>query len=130
MANKGEAVKEWIMDNAQSMTSSIEDSSMAKPDGFHTPAGESASAGATSTLPPPAPRSGLQLTAKPADFVEVGSMLFQEAESLLRSSRKQRLRIRLGRKTLAEMPLTTGAAGVFCLAMLAVALSRLTVELE
>ncbi len=88
--------------------------------------------GDTATLPPPAPVSPpkARMTMDTRDLVEVGAMLFQEAELLLRSGRKRRIKVRLGRKTLAEIPLANGALGVMAAAMLAVAVSRLTFELE
>ena len=78
----------------------------------------------------PTRTSGLKLVANTGDMVEIGSMLFQEAEAIMRSGQKKRLKVRLGRRTIAEMPLTTGAVGVMIAAMAAVALSRLSVEVE
>ena len=117
------------MDDTEQRTAAGNGSTGASSDGAGS-AGGTMAAGSTATLPPPAPDPGIQFLARPTDLVEIGATLFQEAESVLRSSRKQRVRIRLGRKVLAEMPLAAGAVGVMAIAMLAVALSRLTVELE
>ncbi|MBW3625440.1 MAG: DUF4342 domain-containing protein [Armatimonadetes bacterium] len=105
-----------------------------------TPLSEGDSPHSTSTLPEPDPQadrhaepqpaSALRLTANTSDMVEIGAMLFQEAEAILRTGQKRRIKVRLGRRTIAEMPLATGAIGVMLAAMAAVALSRLTLELE
>jgi hypothetical protein len=71
-----------------------------------------------------------QFVAKAGDMLEIGGMLYQEAESLLRAGQKKRLRLRLGHKTLAEVPLATGAAAVLATVMVALAISRLTIEIE
>jgi hypothetical protein len=90
----------------------------------------SSTSGSTTTLPVPVPQPRARITANSSDMIEVGAMLFQEAEQLLRTGQKRRIRVRLGRKTLAEIPLASGALGVMAAAMLAVALTRLTLELE
>jgi hypothetical protein len=83
------------------------------------------------TLPPPTPLSSkAQFTARPSDLVEVGAMLFQEAEEVLKGGRKRKLRLRLGRKSLAEIPLASSAVVVLATVMIAVAVTRLTIEVE
>lgn len=82
------------------------------------------------SLPRPAPPQGVRFTASAGDLMEIGAMLFHEAEEKLSGVRKQRMRIRLGRRTVAEVPLKSGALGVLALTMLGVALTRMTVELE
>jgi hypothetical protein len=75
-------------------------------------------------------RSGVRFPARSGDLLEIGVMLLQEAEDLLKGSRKKRIKFRLGNKTLAEVPLTTGALGVLATVMLGVALTRLTIDVE
>ena len=92
----------------------------------------------TATLPEPEPvteaisptEPKLKFTASGGDLVEIGSMLYQEAEAMLRSGPKRRIKVRLGRRTIAEISLKSGAVGVLVAAMAAVAISRLTFELE
>ena len=81
-------------------------------------------------LPVPIPKPAPRFTATPNDLMEIGATLFQEAEDRLQGSRKRHLRVRLGNKTLAEIPLATGAIGVLAAAMVAVALTRLTIDFE
>jgi hypothetical protein len=86
----------------------------------------------TATLPVPVPQPAptAKLTVNSGDLVEIGVSLYQEAENLLKTGQKKKLRIRLGRKSIAEIPLATGAIAVLAVAIAAVALTRLSVEME
>jgi hypothetical protein len=85
---------------------------------------------ATLPVPTPEPMPTARLVANSGDLMEIGMMLYQEAETILKTGRKKKLRIRLGRKSIAELPLATGAFAVLAAAMAAVALTRLTVDVE
>jgi hypothetical protein len=63
------------------------------------------------------------------DIVDAGSMVMREVEEILRAGRASKVRIKLGSKVLAELPVALTAAGALAVAIGAVVLSRLTVEL-
>lgn len=71
-----------------------------------------------------------QLLVGSGDLLEIGAMLFQESEQILAHGRKQRIKLKLGRKTIADIPLTMGAVGALAIVMIGVALTRLTIEVD
>jgi hypothetical protein len=63
------------------------------------------------------------------EILDLSASLLTEAEEILKAGRTKKLRVRLGEKVLAEIPLGLTALGALGVALLAVALSRLTLEM-
>jgi hypothetical protein len=72
----------------------------------------------------------VEQTKGPADLFTVGSDLLDEVERLLRAGAIKKVRVRLGNRTLKEIPVSLTAVGAVLIGILAVLVSRFVIELE
>jgi hypothetical protein len=72
----------------------------------------------------------LEQTKGPADLLTVGADLLDEVERLLRAGAIRKIRVRLGNRTLKEIPVSLTAVGAVLIGILAVLVSRFVIELE
>jgi predicted NBD/HSP70 family sugar kinase len=72
----------------------------------------------------------LEQTRGPADLLTVGADLLDEVERLLRAGAIKKIRVRLGNRTLKEIPVSLTAVGAVLIGILAVLVSRFVIELE
>ena len=72
----------------------------------------------------------LEQTRGPADLLTVGAELLDEVERLLRAGAIKKIRVRLGNRTLKEIPVSLTAVGAVLIGILAVLVSRFVIELE
>ena len=72
----------------------------------------------------------LEQTKGPSDLLTVGADLLDEAERLLRAGAIRKIRIRLGHRTLKEIPVSLTAVGAVLIGVLAVLVTRFVIELE
>jgi predicted NBD/HSP70 family sugar kinase len=66
----------------------------------------------------------------PSDLLTVGADLMDEVERLLRAGAIKKIRIRLGNRTLREIPVSLTAVGAVLIGVVAVLVSRFVIELE
>jgi predicted NBD/HSP70 family sugar kinase len=74
--------------------------------------------------------SRLEQTRGPEDLLTVGADLLDEVERLLRAGAIRKIRVRLGNRTLKEIPVSLTAAGAVLIGVLAVLVTRFVIELE
>lgn len=74
--------------------------------------------------------SELERTRGPSDLLTVGADLLDEVERLLRAGAIKKIRVRLGDRTLREIPVSLSAVGAVLIGVLAVLVSRFVIELE
>jgi predicted NBD/HSP70 family sugar kinase len=66
----------------------------------------------------------------PNDLLTVGADLLDEVERLLRAGAIRKIRVRLGNRTLKEIPVSLTAVGAVLIGVLAVLVTRFVIELE
>src|SRR2546423_3757459 len=74
--------------------------------------------------------SRLEQTRGPEDLLTVGADLLDEVERLLRAGAIRKIRVRLGNRTLKEIPVSLTAAGAVLIGVIAVLVTRFVIELE
>ena|SRR5438874_743147 len=74
--------------------------------------------------------SRLEQTRGPNDLLTVGADLLDEVERLLRAGAIRKIRVRLGNRTLKEIPVSLTAVGAVLIGVLAVLVTRFVIELE
>jgi len=72
----------------------------------------------------------LEQTRGPSDLLTMGADLLDEVERLLRAGAIRKIRVRLGNRTLKEIPVSLTAAGAVLIGVLAVLVTRFVIELE
>src|SRR5216684_99221 len=72
----------------------------------------------------------LEKSKGPAALLTVGADLLDEVERLLRAGAIKKVRVRLGNRTLKEIPVSLTAVGAVLIGILAVLVSRFVIELE
>jgi predicted NBD/HSP70 family sugar kinase len=72
----------------------------------------------------------LEQTRGPNDLLTVGADLLDEVERLLRAGAIRKIRVRLGNRTLKEIPVSLTAVGAVLIGVLAVLVTRFVIELE
>ncbi len=65
-----------------------------------------------------------------SDLMELGTSICRDVEDVLKRGRVRRVKLKLGDRVLLDVPVTVGAASALALAVGAVVLSRLRVEIE
>src|SRR5204863_5538460 len=72
----------------------------------------------------------LEQTKGSSDLLTVGADLLDQVERLLRAGPIKRVRVRLGNRTLKEIPVSLTAVGAVLIGFLAVLVTRFVIELE
>ena len=72
----------------------------------------------------------LEQTRGPSDLLTMGADLLDEVERLLRAGAIKKIRVRLGNRTLKEIPVSLTAVGAVLIGVLAVLVTRFVIELE
>jgi len=72
----------------------------------------------------------LEKTRGPGDILTVGADVLDEVERLLRAGAIRKIRVRLGDRTLKEIPVSLTAVGAVLIGILAVLVTRFVIELE
>jgi hypothetical protein len=66
----------------------------------------------------------------PSELLTVGADLLDEVERLLRAGAIKKIRVRLGNRTLKEIPVSLTAVGAVLIGILAVLVTQFVIELE
>jgi Domain of unknown function (DUF4342) len=74
--------------------------------------------------------SRLEASRGASDLLTVGADLLDEVERLLRAGAIKKVRIRLGNRTLKEIPVSLTAVGAVLIGVIAVLITRFVIELE
>ena len=74
--------------------------------------------------------SRLEASRGASDLLTVGADLLDEVERLLRAGAIKKVRIRLGNRTLKEIPVSLTAVGAVLIGFIAVLITRFVIELE
>jgi predicted NBD/HSP70 family sugar kinase len=72
----------------------------------------------------------LEQTRGPSDLLTMGADLLDEVERLLRAGAIRKIRVRLGNRTLKEIPVSLTAVGAVLIGVIAVLVTRFVIELE
>ena len=74
--------------------------------------------------------SHLEQTRQSSDLLTVSSDLLDQVERLLRAGAIKKIRVRLGNRTLKEIPVSLTAVGAVLIGVLAVLVTQFVIELE
>ncbi|HEY3284514.1 MAG TPA: DUF4342 domain-containing protein [Armatimonadota bacterium] len=74
--------------------------------------------------------SAADRAAKGRDLLDVGTSVAGEIETILKAGRTKRLKLKLAGRTIKEVPLRVTAVGALVVALAAVVLTQLSLELE
>jgi predicted NBD/HSP70 family sugar kinase len=72
----------------------------------------------------------LEQSRQPSEMITVAADLLDEAERLLRAGAIRKIRVRLGNRTLKEIPVSLTAVGAVLVGLLAVLVTQFVIELE
>jgi predicted NBD/HSP70 family sugar kinase len=72
----------------------------------------------------------LEKSRGPSELLTVGADLLDEVERLLRAGAIKKIRVRLGNRTLKEIPVSLTAVGAVLIGILAVLVTQFVIELE
>jgi predicted NBD/HSP70 family sugar kinase len=72
----------------------------------------------------------LEQTRQPSDLLTVSADLLDQVERLLRAGAIKKIRVRLGNRTLKEIPVSLTAVGAVLIGVLAVLVTQFVIELE